>query len=215
LEQIELFDTCQKDYYAKLENDREVEIRNAAALIIKLQQISDGVILDDKGQATSVQSNKFIHLLGILDEFAESGQRVIVWFAFKASLALAFKTLGSSVTTLSGDTTFDSEGWRAGKYKACLATVGSGASLNDFADTQHAIIYSAPWSYRALQQAMGRTNRRSSGHSVCYYQFLQTDRGVDSLVYDTVRLTGEIEKTAIQSSIDIIRTYLENYGKII
>jgi hypothetical protein len=191
-----------------------VEIRSAAALIVKLQQISDGVILDSEGQATPVQSNKFTRLLEILDEFTESGQRVIVWFAFKASLALVHEALGASVATLSGDKTFDSEGWKAGRYGACLATIGSGASLNDFASVQHAIIYSAPWSFRALQQAMGRTNRKSSEHDVCYYQFLQTDRGVDSLVYDTVRLTGEIEKTAIQSSVDIIRKYLENYGKM-
>jgi hypothetical protein len=212
-EQLILFDTCQKDYYAKLTNDRELEIRSAAVLITKLQQISDGVVLDGEGQEVSIRSAKFEHLLGILDEFSESRQRVIVWFAFKASLNLVYQTLGTQACTLSGGTAFDSAGWRNGKYQVCLATVGSGASLNDFADIQHAIIYSAPFSYRAIQQAMGRTNRKSSKHAVCYYQFLQTDKGVDSLMYDTVNLTGEIEKTAIQSSVDIIRKYLENYGR--
>lgn len=212
-QQIALFDTCQKDYYAKLTDDAEVEIRNAAALITKLCQVSDGVILDNEGKATPVQSTKFERLLGILDEFAEGGQRVVVWFAFKASLNLVLETLGEKACALSGDKVFDSEGWRAGKYEVCLATIGSGASINDFASVQHAIIYSAPFSYRAVQQAMGRTNRKSSEHSVCYYQFLQTDRGVDSYVYDSVKLTGEVEKTTIQSSVDIIRKYMENYGR--
>jgi hypothetical protein len=211
-EQLELFDTCQKDYYATI-NDQEIEIKNAAVLISKLQQISDGIVIDNNGSAAPVQSSKFERLLGILDEFSESGQRVIVWFAFKASLGYASRTLGKKACTLSGDTKFDSDGWSSGKYQVCLATVGSGASLNDFTDIQHAIIYSAPFSYRAVQQAMGRTNRKSSRHTVCYYQFLQTDRGVDSLVYDAINLTGEIEKAAIKSSVDIIRSYFS--GKML
>jgi hypothetical protein len=94
-----------------------------------------------------------------------------------------------------------------------LATVGSGASLNDFANVQYSIVYSAPFSYRAVQQAMGRTNRKSSAHSICYYNFLQTDRSVDKLVYDTLKLTGDIETTAIKSSVDIIKTYMMTYGR--
>jgi hypothetical protein len=64
-----------------------------------------------------------------------------------------------------------------------------------------------------MQQAMGRTNRTSSTHQVCYYQFLQTDQGVDSLVYDSIRLTGEVEKTAIKSSTEVIATYMHKYGR--
>jgi hypothetical protein len=215
-EQVKLFDTCQNDYYMKLENETtEVEIKSAPALIIKLQQISDGVVLDSEGNRSYLQSSKIERLLGILEEYADGGQRVLVWFAFKASLACIYDKLGKTATAMSSDHEFDSEGWRVGRYKFALATIGSGASINDFANVQHAIIYSAPFSHRAMQQAMGRTNRKSSEHTVCYYQFLQTDRGIDSLVYDSIRLTGEIEKTAIANSIDIVRKYMQTYGRII
>jgi hypothetical protein len=202
------------EYYAKLpRNGSEVEIRNAANLIGKLQQISDGVVIDSKGERVSVGSTKFSRLLGILQELADAGERAIVWFAFKASLDLAYQVLGEEATCLASHHDFDSKGWRAGKYRFALATVGSGASLNDFKDVQRAIIYSAPFSYRAMQQAMGRTNRVSSTHQVCYYQFLQTDLGIDSMVYDSIRLTGEIEKSAIKTSAEVLRMYMQQYGR--
>jgi hypothetical protein len=209
-EQVELFDTCQNDYYAKFAEDSEMEIRNAGALIIKLQQISDGVVLDGAGQAVSVESSKYLRLLGILEELFDAGERAVVWFAFKASLGKVYTALGKKATCLSSDHAFDSEGWRAGKYRVTLATAGSGSSLNDFANTRYAIIYSAPFSYRAIQQAMGRTNRKSSEHPVAYYQFLQTVGGIDKLVYDTLRLTGDIESGVIKSSIEIVKEYMQN-----
>lgn len=212
-EQLGLFDVCQNDYYAKLRENSEIEIRSAANLVGKLQQISDGVVLDSEGKRVSIESSKLARLLDILEEYADAGERAIIWFAFKASLEAVHQKLGKEATCLSSDHAFDSEGWRAGRYHFALATVGSGASLNDFANTQRAIIYSAPYSHRAMQQAMGRTNRVSSTHSVCYYQWLQTDRGVDKLVYDSLQITGEIEKSAIRTSAEVIRAYMETYGR--
>jgi hypothetical protein len=151
--------------------------------------------------------------LGILEELLDGGERALVWFAFKASLDKAYQEIGSQACALSSDHAFDSEGWRGGKYKVALATVGSGASLNDFANVQYSIVYSAPFSYRAVQQAMGRTNRTSSVHTVCYYNFLQTDRSIDKLVYDTLKLTGDIETAAIKSSVEVIKAYMQTYGR--
>ena len=214
-EQLKHFDTCQKDYYAKFSEESELEIRNAGALIIKLQQISDGVILDGTGQAVSIESSKFLRLLGILEELIDGGERAVVWFAFKASVDKVYQVLGDKATCLSSHHKFDADGWNAGKYSVTLATVGSGSSLNDFANIRSSIIYSAAFSYRAIQQAMGRTNRKSSEHPVAYYQFLQTAGGIDKLVYDTLRLTGDIETATIKSSIEVVREYMKSYaGKI-
>ena len=213
-QQLELFDTCQKDYYLEFPNENsQLEIRNAAVVISKIQQISDGVVLDDEDERISVESSKFTRLLGLLEEFADAGERAIIWFAFKASLDKVYQAIGNEATCLSSHHAFDSKGWSLGKYRFTLATVGSGASLNDFANIQYAVIYSAPFSLRQMQQAMGRTNRVSSTHQVCYYNFLQTDGGVDSYVYDAVNLTGEIEKAAIKTSSEVIQDYMKHYGR--
>jgi hypothetical protein len=211
-EQVRLFDTCQNDYYAQFENGGTLEIKNASNVINKLAQISDGFVIDDTRAVVSVSSNKYDRLFNLLADFADAGEPVLVWFAFRASLNAAYKDLGKEATCLGGDWKFDSEGWSKGKYKYCLATIGSGASLNDFANVQYSIIYSSPFSFRAVQQALGRTNRTGSRHEVCHYYFLQTDGGVDELINQAVRWTGKVEEQTIKTSTEVVQEYMKSYG---
>lgn len=213
-EQQEHFDTVSNEYYAKFKDGTELEIKNAAVLISKLQQISDGTVLDNEGNTILLPSSKLRRLEELVQELFDAGERIIIWFAFKASLKRAYKIFGTKATTLSSDTRFDSVGWRNKKYSCTLATIGSGASLNDFASCQYSIIYSAPFSYRALQQSMGRTNRTGSEHAVCHYYFLQTTGSVDERVYDHNLLTGQLEKGYINSSIEIVKEYMATMARM-
>lgn len=220
-QQSSLFDTVSKEYYANI-NGKELEIRNAANLITKLQQISDGCLSIGDTDKADVESSKLERLIELLLELREAGQRPIVWFAFKASLERVLRSLDirsgrkneMRAATLSSNHVFDHVGWKARKYECCLATIGSGASLNDFADSSYSIIYSAPFSHRALQQAMGRTNRASSPHLNCYYYFLATDTSVDALVYEHLLLTDRIEKDVILSSKSVIDRYMKKYESV-
>jgi hypothetical protein len=211
--QQKTFRDLQEDYYTNLGDGKELEIKSAATLIIKLQQASDGVILDSDGASAFISSSKATRLLQLLEEYADGGQKVLVWFAFKASLNYFFEKLAGKATALSSAHEFDSVGWAKGKYTCTLATIGSGASLNDFKDCQHAIIYSLPHNWRALQQAMGRTNRTGSQHKVCFYRVLFTEESVDAGVFDATLLTGDVEKAAIKSSSQVLADYMQQFKK--
>jgi hypothetical protein len=139
----------------------------------------------------------------LLEEFIDAGEQILVWFAFKASLDQVYKKYRKKATALSSSHEFDAKGWAAKKYAIALATIGSGASLNDFAHIQHSIIYSATFNPLQLQQAMGRTNRKSSTHKVCHYRFLSTSESIDSYIYQSALASGKIESS--------IKTVLENY----
>src|SRR4029077_1888353 len=152
-------------------NGFEVEVRNASALLTKLQQISDGFLHDSAGNYLSIPSNKLRKLIHHCSELFDGGERVLVWFAFKRSIIEASSVSSFETVALSGDDRFDYGKWHSGGARVCYATVGSGSSLNDFKDTRYSIIYSSSYSHRAMQQARGRTNRKSSSHSVCYYYY--------------------------------------------
>jgi len=203
-EQEEAFEQLRNEYYY-----REIEVKNAAVLITKLSQISDGFILNSEGLPAFVQSSKLTRTLQLYTELCDAGQSIVIWCAFQRSVDLLLNAIGKKATALSSVHEFDSQGWKSGKYNVCVATVGSGSSLNDFADCRYAIIYSCPFSARGLQQALGRTERKSSSHKGCHYYLMQTDGSVDSYVYESARLTGEIEKSAIRNSVQIIKEYLE------
>ena len=206
-----LFDTVSKDYYATLSPSSEIDIKSASALLTKLQQISDGAILDAEGKRIHIESSKFDRLLRLLDELSDAGEQTIVWFSFKASLDYVAAKLGEKAALLSSDHEFDYRGWRKKRYSVCLATVGSGASLNDFAHCRYAVVFSAPFSPRALAQSMGRTNRESSTHPIAHYYFLQTLNSPDPDIYTSLLASLEMQAGAIQLSTDIIRKYIQKY----
>jgi Helicase conserved C-terminal domain len=206
------------DYYTqfdRMSNEQdektvELEVKFTTALMVKLQQVSDGIVMLGEGETVSLAASKEQRLYSLLDEYIDAGEQVIVWFAFKASLDKIYQKLGKKATCLSSHHKFDASGWAKGNYNACLATIGSGASLNDFANCQHSIIYSAPNSPQKLEQALGRTNRTSSQQRVCHYQFLSTLETPDKLVYQNCRISAEVEKSIIRSSTEIILDYLNN-----
>lgn len=217
--QKKYFKALAEDYFAEFQDNitrvkGELEIKYATVLLTKLQQVSDGVVLDGERKAVSISSTKYAKLLALLDEYIDAGETPIVWFAFKASLNQVAQALGKKATCLSGDHTFDADGWAKGRYNVALATIGSGASLNDFKNCQYSIIYSAPFSPHAIQQAMGRTNRKGSRHNVCHYTFLSTDGGVDKSVYASLKMSGAVEKSLIRTSTQIIKEYMESYDRI-
>lgn len=197
----------KKEYYTILESG-ELEIKNAAVLISKIQQISDGAVIDSKGTVSRMESNKLERTIELCHQLSDAGERVLIWTAFKASLDLISKRLGKEATTLSSHTKFDYAGWHKGRYKYCIATIGSGSSLNDFSNVQYAIVYSAPYNHRAVQQAFGRTNRTGSRHRVAYYYMMQTDQTVDESVYQNLKFTSDIEQSIIATSTQVIQSYM-------
>lgn len=192
-------------------DDGTLEIKNAAVLISKIQQISDGAVVNSEGNISRIPSAKFQRTVELCEQLADAGERVLVWCAFKASVDLLSEHFGKKATTLSSHTKFDFTGWSRGQYQFCIATIGSGASLNDFTQVQYAIVYSAPFNHRAMQQALGRTNRKGSEHKIAYYYYMQTVDSVDEDVYSSLAYTDSVEKQIISTSTQVITKYMKEY----
>lgn len=187
----------------------EVEIKNASALLTKLQQISDGFLHDSNGNYLPIPSNKLRKLIHHCTELFDGGERVLVWFAFKRSIVEASSVSPFETVALSGDDRFDFQKWHSGGARVCYATIGSGSSLNDFKDTRYSVIYSSSYSHRAMQQARGRTNRKSSSHFTCYYYYFQTVGFPDSRVYKMLEESKTTEEFVIDTTRKIVEEYLK------
>jgi len=209
-QQEEHLTSVNSEYFTILDSG-ELEIKNAAVLVSKIQQISDGAVLDSQGTVSRIKSNKLTRTVELCNQLIDAGERVLIWVAFKASLDLLHYSLGEETATLSSHTEFDFKGWNRGKYRICVATIGSGASLNDFTNVAYSIVYSAPYNHRAVQQAFGRTNRKGSQHKVAFYYMMQTDQTVDKSVYQNLKLTASVETSIIATSAQVIQQY---YKKI-
>lgn len=197
VEQLRVKQELVKNYYYEhLESEHfEVEVKSATALLIKLQQVSDGFLYDQQGGVLPVRSNKTIRLKELCAELLEAGERVLIWVAFRQTAKVLCEALQCESVILSGGQPFDWEAWRSGNAKICLATIGSGASLNDFADLRYAIFYSSTYNYLQVQQAKGRTNRKGHRHGL-YYYYLNTVGFPDENVWDMLGTSESAEQYA-------------------
>lgn len=193
-----------KYYYATKANDFELEIKSASTLLVKLQQVSDGFLRNKEGNILPIKSSKSARLIELCQELLDSGERVLIWVGFRKTAELLSYQMPAKTTILSGDGKFDVYGWRDGKVRITIATVGSGSSLNDFADIRYSIFYSTTFSNLSMQQARGRTNRKSSLHSCCYYYFLQTRRFPDKDVYQMIEANASREETITKASTKVL-----------
>jgi hypothetical protein len=175
----------------------KLEIKSAGALLVKLQQISDGFLSDGEGHHIYIESSKLHKLKDLCSELLDARERVLVWVAFRNTAKMLSKVLPFPVVILSGENAFDSETWQRGKAKVCVATVGSGASLNDFKDVGYSVFYSTRFSHLQMQQAKGRTNRKSSQHSCAYYYYLQTEDFPDREVFEMIKKSKATEEMVI------------------
>jgi hypothetical protein len=190
-----------KTYYYEHQNQHgggfSLEIKSALTLLIKLQQISDGFLTNEEGSAIHIESSKLHRLSEICAELLDAGEGILIWVAFRHTAKMLCELLPFPILLLSGENEFDAEAWRRGKAKVCVATVGSGASLNDFKDVRYALLYSCRFSHVQMQQAKGRTNRKSSQHTCAYYYHMQTEGFPDREVYRMIEESRSTEEMVI------------------
>jgi len=201
-EQVRIKRALAREYFFAHENpDKqhgfEVEVKSAAALLVKLQQVSDGSVLDSEGSSLLVDSPKSERFRELAHELVDADERVLVWVAFRRSIELLRGLLRCPVALLSSEHPFDSAAWARGEAKICLATVGSGASLNDFAGVRYSIFYSSPFSHLQNQQARGRTLRASSDSMGRIYYHLCTDGFPDRRVWKMIEQSRGVEDEVI------------------
>ena len=202
-----------KTYYfehkdAGAEQGFAIEIKSASALVVKLQQVSDGFLRDTVNDVyLGVASSKLERLKELVAEFLDADERVLVWCAFRHSVDIVRASLKVPSVALSGSHEFDVEAWQSGRARVCCATVGSGASLNDFAHVRIAVFYSTRFSHLQHQQARGRTDRASSAGGRCYY-YLETDGFPDAHVLRMIRESRAVEEGVIEITQAIVRDAL-------
>lgn len=189
-----------KSYYSI--DDLGLEYDHAIVISIKAQQIADGWIEAEEGQRITVPTNKVEKLSDELSDIVAAREKVVVWCAFRYDVEYLARRLDFATVQMVGGKVFDLARWRRADIHVCLATEDSGSSVNHFADTPYAIYYSANYKWLSMQQSRGRTDRgRASGHSTCFYKYLQVAGSMDGHVYRTALAAGRDERKLITSSV--------------
>lgn len=195
--------TQQLKYFKELKENYALEdhglvFNNALAIGIKAQQISNGWIQDANGNIQTIPTNKISKLTEEIEAIILDGTKVIVWCAFREDVKQLAKTLPFATVQMVGGTAFDMARWRDPSVSVCLATVGSGSSVNHFAQVPYAIYFSSDYKWLNMQQSRGRTERNNSKHNDCYYKYLQVGSSLDAKIFKAVMDSSSQEDLLIK-----------------
>lgn len=188
--QITLIENLKNEYYLEYE-EKELDIKNALSLAVKVQQISNGWINID-GETKELPSAKLDYLKSLVEELHAANEQVIIWTAFRYDIERIKRILPMPCGVLYGGVSSIQDDSK--KHRVVIATEASGSSINAFKDFRYAVYFSTNYSWLDMQQSRHRTDRKSSKHEGAVYYYLLGKQSLDEAVLDTATTSGNSEK---------------------
>lgn len=193
-----------KDSFAELA-EGEITATNILTKLLRLSQLTGGFISADDAKPTPISTAKLDALSDIIEEAAESEQKLVIIARFVAEIA-AIKTLCEKLkvgySAISGETRDRAEQVAAFQTDPALlvfigqiATAGLGITLTA-ASTM--VFYSLDYSSSNFEQAKARIHRVGQTQP-CTYIYLTTKGTVDEKIL-----------TALQNKADLARTLIDD-----
>jgi len=201
-QQLNAIKRLKAEYFLELEEAGfEMELKSALELIVKVSQIGNGWVQDKLGNAARFPSKKLDAVCALVEEAHATSEPLLVWCYFKKDIENIRDAAKIPVLEMSGGKEFDRNAWRSGNFPVVLATVGSGASVNDFKDVRRAIFFSNTFKQLDYSQACARTNRFDSAHSSCSYTHLFAAQTFDKHIYTSLKRSASVEQDFINRGI--------------
>ncbi|MCR5488369.1 MAG: DEAD/DEAH box helicase [Lachnospiraceae bacterium] len=176
-----VYDEMKKDLMISIP-DKEVTSANAAVLVNKLAQISNGAIYSDSGEVIEIHSKKLDALEDIIEGM--NGQPLLVAYWFKHDLTRIAKRLdelGVTYERLNSDQSI--ERWNRQELTVGLAqpqSVGHGVNLQKGGNT---ICWFGPcWSYDLYTQMTDRIFRQGQEAGTVIVQHIITEDSIDERI---------------------------------
>lgn len=188
----EPYEKMKKHFVAEL-GDATAIAASAAAVTMKLQQMSGGWAYTDTGSAWYSQ-----HKFDLLDDLIEENQHAntIIWYWFKEELAELKRRCPDAVTL---DDTDAVKRWDDGKVELLLAhPMSAGHGLNLQYGGSKMVFLTPPWSLELYEQAIGRLHRNGQKHDVWVYVLL-TNKTIDEQIWASLHDRRSISETALEA----------------
>ncbi len=176
-----LYKDLKRDYILSLD-DETVTALNAAAVVNKLLQLSNGAVYNDDGDYQVIHSKKLDMLEELIEEAGENN--VLVFYNFKSDKARILERFKEAKVL---ETDKDIRDWNDGKIKVLIAHPAStGHGLNIQKGGHIIAWFGLNWSLELYQQANARLQRQGQTEPVLIYHILCKDT-VDEKVLDVIQ----------------------------
>lgn len=173
-------------------DEETIDAVNAAALTIKLLQISSGAVYDGDHEPVHLHDEKLEALDQLLEE--ADGENVLIFYGFRHERDRLMKKYSEAVDIKEPGAI---KAWKEGKIKMLLAHPASaGHGLNLQSGGSISIWFGLPMSLELYQQAVKRLHRQGQQNVVRNYILLARDT-FEEEVYYRILMSKESRQNAI------------------
>lgn len=195
---LRVYKNLEHDFYAWIDEGKEVTVSNALAKILRLQQVTSGHIPTDDGDLVTVGYEKAEALADLFEDIPAE-EPIVVFCRFRHDLDIIKQTAekaGRSAGELSGRLNQLAE-WQTGKFNVLATQIQAGGVGVDLTRACYCIYYSVGHSLGDYEQSLARTHRPGQKRTVFYYHLIASGT-IDEKVYKS-----------LQDKKDIVRAILD------
>lgn len=192
------YDQMHDDLCTEYEG-HELTAANAMVKVLRLQQITSGIITDANGDDVAVGTEKADLLGDILEDFA-TNEPIVVFCRFTADIEAVKKVSGNQgrrVFELSGKLNELAE-WQKEKEGVLAVQIRAGREGVDFTNACTQIYYSIGHSLGDYDQSLKRTHRPGQTRPVCYIHIVAKET-VDVKVYESLDKKRDIVEYVLET----------------
>lgn len=197
-EQQSLIQGLVDNFFMEIEG-REFDLSYTFQTTTKIRGILNGWVEIEPGRLHVVKSEKVTTIVDQLRELHACREQCIVWCAFRNDIKHLTSLLDFASLQMVGGRPFDTAAWHRKDAYIVLATLGSGSSINHFAQTPYAKFFSLTYKSLDLGQAKGRTDRRNT-RGDAFYEFIQCAHSLDGEIFRHNQKIGNTETDFIRSA---------------
>lgn len=188
----------ERDMVLKLDNAEEIDAASAAALSVKLLQLSNGAIYDEVGEYHEIHDCKIDAFIELVE--ALNGKPLLVFYNFKHDLDRLIKVVKSMKLRYAVlRTTVEEEQWNNRELDILLAHPASSAyGLNLQHGGNYICWFGLTWNYELYAQANKRLHRQGQTDKVVIYH-LVSENTRDEDVMQALEMKGNTQEFVINS----------------
>jgi len=167
--------------------DGTITVNNCLTQLLRLQQITGGIVALDAGGVRRVDDVKRAALRELFDDVARP-EHVVVFARFRADLDAIAEAAVQSLRPcyeLSGRHAADLDVWRTHPGAVLAAQIQTGGQGIDLTASAYAVYYSVGFSLAEYEQSAARLDRPGQTRSVTYTHLIAEDT-IDEVIYRAI-----------------------------